>query len=444
MDILIKAGQLILSLSILVILHEMGHFFFARLFNTRVEKFYLFFDAWFSLFKFKKGDTEYGIGWIPLGGYVKISGMIDESMDKEQMAQPAQPWEFRSKPTWQRLLIMIGGVVVNFIAAIVIFWMLLYKYGESYIPVTSAKYGLYYHEMVHELGVKDGDIILKADTFQIETADQISKFLVLHDVKQLTIKRNDSTFTVAVPDDFGQKLIGANVKSVADIRIPFVVDTIIPKMGAAQGGMLKGDSVIAVNEQSTAWFHEFAQVMDKNKGKDVTITVMRDTSIVKLICHVSDKGKVGAGNNSAMKNFEVKTNEYGFWAAFPAGLDRGMTTLSNYAKGLKKVFTKEGVTQMGGFGAMGSLFSPTWDWASFWSLTAIISIILAFMNILPIPALDGGHVLFLLYEIITRRKPSDKFLEYATLAGMIFVIGLILFANGNDVYKWISETFFKN
>jgi regulator of sigma E protease len=439
MDILIKAGQLLLSLSILVILHEAGHFFFARLFKTRVEKFYLFFDAWFSLFKFKKGDTEYGIGWIPLGGYVKISGMIDESMDKEQLALPPQPWEFRSKPAWQRLLIMIGGVLVNFVAAIIIFWMLLYKYGESYIPVTSAKYGLYYHSMMHDLGIKDGDIIVKADTVTIKSPEQISKLLILHDISELTVVRHDSTFKVAIPEDFSQKLLGAEVKSVADIRIPFVVDTVIPDMGAAKAGFMKGDSIVKLDGKQAIWYNQFVELIDNYKGKEVTITVMRDTVAVDLHCPVSDKGKIGIGNTSPLKYFDVKTTEYGFLSALPAGIDKGVNTLSNYAKGMKKLFTKEGASQIGGFGAMGSLFSPTWDWASFWSLTAIISIILAFMNILPIPALDGGHVLFLMYEIITRRKPSDKFLEYAQVVGMVILIGLLLFANGNDIFKWIFK-----
>lgn len=439
MDILIKAGQLLLSLSILVILHEAGHFFFARLFKTRVEKFYLFFDAWFSLFKFKKGDTEYGIGWIPLGGYVKISGMIDESMDKEQMALPPQPWEFRSKPAWQRLLIMIGGVLVNFVAAIIIFWMLLYKYGESYIPVTSAKYGLYYHSMMHDLGIKDGDIIVKADTVTIKSSEQISKLLILHDIKELTVVRHDSTFKVAVPEEFSQKILGAEIKSVADVRIPFVVDTVIPGMGAAKAGFMKGDSIVKLDGKPAVWYNQFVELIDNYKSKEVTITVMRDTVAVDLLCQVSDKGKIGIGNTSPLKYFEVKTTEYDFFSALPAGIDKGVNTLSNYAKGMKKLFTKEGATQIGGFGAMGSLFSPTWDWASFWSLTAIISIILAFMNILPIPALDGGHVLFLMYEIITRRKPSDKFMEYAQMVGMVILIGLLLFANGNDIFKWIFK-----
>lgn len=439
MDILIKAGQLLLSLSILVILHEAGHFFFARLFKTRVEKFYLFFDAWFSLFKFKKGDTEYGIGWIPLGGYVKISGMIDESMDKEQLALPPQPWEFRSKPAWQRLLIMIGGVLVNFVAAIIIFWMLLYKYGESYIPVTSAKYGLYYHSMMHDLGIKDGDIIVKADTATIKSSEQISKLLILHDISELTVIRHDSTFKVAVPEEFSQKILGAEIKSVADVRIPFVVDTVIPGMGAAKAGFMKGDSIVKLDGKPAVWYNQFVELIDNYKSKEVTITVMRDTVAVDLLCQVSDKGKIGIGNTSPLKYFEVKTTEYDFFSALPAGIDKGVNTLSNYAKGMKKLFTKEGATQIGGFGAMGSLFSPTWDWASFWSLTAIISIILAFMNILPIPALDGGHVLFLMYEIITRRKPSDKFMEYAQMVGMVILIGLLLFANGNDIFKWIFK-----
>lgn len=435
MDILIKAGQLILSLSILVILHEFGHFFFARLFKTRVEKFYLFFDPWFSLFKFKKGDTEYGVGWIPLGGYVKISGMIDESMDKEQMQQPAQSWEFRSKAPWQRLLIMVGGVLVNFLAAIVIYWLLLYTYGETYVPVSGAKHGLYYHELVKELGVKDGDVIVKADTFKVETIRDITTHVLLDQVKLLTVQRGDSIFTVSVPEDFHKKVIGAEVKVLADFRIPFVVDSVVAGMGAAQGGMMKGDSIVRVEGQPAAWYHEFVSLLGEQKGKSIKITVWRDTSMVDLVCQVSDNGKVGIGNKAPLDLFEIKTVEYGFFEALPAGIAKGSRTLSNYVKQLPLLFSKEGARQIGGFGTMGSLFPSVWDWHAFWDLTALLSVVLAFMNILPIPALDGGHVIFLLYEIITRRKPSDKFLEYAQIVGMALLFGLLIYANGNDIFR---------
>jgi regulator of sigma E protease len=439
MEILIKVCQLLLSLSILVVLHELGHFLFAKLFKTRVEKFYLFFDPWFSLFKYKKGETEYGIGWLPLGGYVKISGMIDESMDKEQMKLPPQPHEFRSKPTWQRLLIMVGGVTVNFLTAIVIYWMLLYSYGEQYVPVSSAKYGLYYNEMAHEIGLKDGDVVTKADNYPIDVPNDIPKYIAIYNAKTLTLTRGDSTITINVPSDFGQKLIGSGIKGFADLQVPVVVDSILPKGSASLAGMIKGDSIININDKPASFFHLFSAILAENKGKEVTIAVMRDTSVVDLKCNVSELGKIGIGFQGLSHYFEVKVTKYSFWEALPAGVSEGYSTLANYVKGLSKIFTKEGVKQLGGFGAIGGLFPPAWNWGAFWSLTALLSVILAFMNILPIPALDGGHVMFLLYEMVTGRKPSDKFLEYAQIVGMILLLTLLVYANGNDIFKYFSK-----
>ncbi len=435
MNILVQAGQLLLSLSILVIIHELGHFTFAKIFKTRVEKFYLFFNPWFSIFKFKKGETEYGLGWLPLGGYVKISGMIDESMDKEAMKQPPQPWEFRSKPAWQRLLIMIGGVLVNFIAAIFIYWMLLYSVGEQYIPVSNAKYGLYYTDLGHKIGLKDGDLVIKADNFQIDGVEDIAKYLILDDVKTLTIKRADSTLTLNVPEGYSQQLIAEGRKGFANIQVPFVVDSVVPDNNAAKAGILKGDSIVMVNGHPAAFYHQFVAILGENKGKEVNITVARDTARLNLKCQVSDDGRIGIGNLPISRYFIVKTTQYSFFGAFPAGVEKGFGILFSYVKQLKKIFTKEGIKQVGGFGTMGSLFLPVWDWVAFWSLTGLISIILAFMNILPIPALDGGHVLFLLYEMVTGRKPSDKFMEYAQIAGMILLLALLIYANGNDIFK---------
>ncbi len=439
MVILIKICQLILSLSILVVLHELGHFLFAKLFKTRVEKFYLFFDPWFSLFKYKKGETEYGIGWLPLGGYVKISGMIDESMDKEQMKLPPQPYEFRSKPAWQRLLIMIGGVTVNFLLAIFIYWMLLYSYGEKYIPLSSAKYGLYYNETAKELGLKDGDIVLKADNYTIDVPTDISKYIAIYNAKTLTVKRGDSTLVIDVPSTFNQQIIKNGIKGFANFQFPVIVDSVIPNDNAFIAGMIKGDSIISVNSNPASFDHQFGALLDENKGKDVTITVKRDTSIVNLVCKVSDQGKIGVAKRNPYLFFEVKTITYSFWAALPAGISNGYNILESYVKGLSKIFTKEGVKQLGGFGAIGGLFPSSWDWVAFWNLTAFLSVILAFMNILPIPALDGGHVIFLLYEMVTGRKPSDKFLEYAQMVGMLLLLTLLVYANGNDIYR----SFFK-
>ena len=434
MDIFIKAIQLVLSLSILVILHEFGHFFFAKLFKTRVEKFYLFFNPWFSLFKYKKGETEYGIGWLPLGGYVKISGMIDESMDKEALKQPAQPWEFRAKPAWQRLLIMVGGVVVNFITALVIFWFVLYTWGQAYYDADSAKYGFYYTPVAHETGIQDGDRITYVDSFKVVTVSDIAKHILLEDATEVTVVRGDSTFKLHLPEEFGQKIMASGVKMFAGFRIPTVIDTVVSKSAAAEAGLMKGDSVVAVNGQPASFFHQFQKAIVSNAGKDLTVDVVRGGQNVELTVHVPKKGIIGIGNKQP-DFIKVKRFKYGFWEAAPAGIKKGFNILIDYVKQLKLIFTKEGVKQLGGFGTMGNLFPATWDWYVFWSNTALISLILAFMNILPIPALDGGHVLFLLYEIISGRKPSDKFLEYAQVAGMVLLFGLLLYANGNDIFK---------
>ena len=434
MDIFLKAVQLILSLSILVILHEFGHFFFAKLFKTRVEKFYLFFNPWFSLFKYKKGETEYGLGWLPLGGYVKISGMIDESMDKEAMKLPAQPWEFRAKPAWQRLLIMIGGVLVNFITALVIFWLVLFTWGQAYLEADSAKYGFHFSPVAHEIGLHDGDIITHVDTFKVKEVNDVARYILLDDAKDLTVVRNNSTITIPIPDDYDQKIIASGVKSFAEFQIPTVIDSVVPKRGAAKAGILKGDSVIAVNGKPAIYFHQFVNEVVSNAGQKISVELFRDTTLMAINVQVSKKGKIGVGNKQP-DFIEIKQFKYGFWEAAPAGIKKGFNILIDYIKQLKLIFTKEGVKQLGGFGTIGNLFPASWDWYAFWSNTALLSLILAFMNILPIPALDGGHVLFLLYEIITGRKPSDKFMEYAQVAGMIFLFGLLLYANGNDIFK---------
>jgi len=437
MDILIKAGQLILSLSILVILHEFGHFFFAKLFKTRVEKFYLFFDPWFSLFKFKKGDTEYGVGWLPLGGYVKISGMIDESMDKEAMKQEPKPYEFRSKKAYQRLLIMVGGVLVNFLLAFFIFWMTLYTWGDSYLDVKDANYGLAYNPVLYELGIQDGDIVTHADTFKIKKASDIAHKILIENISQLTVKRGDSIFTINIPKTLSDTLLANEIKELATIRFPFVVDSVLNNDNADKAGIIAGDSLVSVNDTPTVYYHEATKAFDENSGKRVTLGLIRNGELTKIRCEVSPKGKLGVYPKTS---FLVPTYiTYSFWEALPAGISKGINTLVGYVKQLKLVFTKEGVKHIGGFGAIGNMFPPEWDWSAFWELTGLLSVILAFMNILPIPALDGGHVLFLLYEIVSGRKPSEKFLEYAQVAGMILLLTLLVYANGNDIFKWISR-----
>lgn len=435
MDFAIKTVQLLLSLSFLIIIHECGHFFFARLFNTRVEKFYLFFDPWFSLFKMKKGDTEYGIGWLPLGGYVKISGMIDESMDKEQLSKPAEPWEFRAKPAWQRLLIMVGGVFVNLIGALLIFWMILFTWGESYIPAKEAKYGLQFHPVMHEIGLQDGDQVLSMDQKPIESISEIAKNIFLEDVKVMQVKRGDSIINIDIPNDFSKVLLAKEVKMVATYQIPTVVDSVLAGSNAEKGGLMKGDSIVSIDNLSIPYFHQFTSEAKKHSNLTIQLGVYRGGQLDTLSVLVSEAGTLGFATKGPDRFLKIETREYGFFEALPAGISMGVDLLTNYIKQFKLVFSKEGVKQLGGFGAIGNLFPKAWDWTIFWYNTAFLSLMLAFMNILPIPALDGGHVLFLLYEMVSGRKPGDKFMEYAQITGMIILFSLLIYANGNDIFK---------
>ncbi len=439
MDILIKALQLILSLSILVITHEAGHFFFAKLFKTRVEKFYLFFDPWFSLFKFKKGETEYGIGWLPLGGYVKIAGMIDESMDKEQMKQPAQPWEFRSKPAWQRLLIMLGGVLVNFISAPLIFWMVLYTWGETYLPLSEAKYGMQFHPVMHEIGFEDGDIIVGVDGHEVQTSKEVTNPILFGECQEVNIVRGDSAMNIAIPAEFFRRFLAEDATYMMAMRMPAVIDSTLEGHGAREAQMLRGDSIVGVGSVSVSSYDEFRNELAKNKDTNVDIAIVRNGENDTLSVKVDAEGRIGVYVYGYERWFKTATRYYGFFEACPAGIEKGYELLTNYLKQIPMLFTKEGATKVGGFGTIGSMFPSTWDWQSFWFNTAFLAIILAVMNILPIPALDGGHVLFLLVEIITRRKPSDKFLEYAQTVGMTLLLALVLYANFNDVIRAFFE-----
>ncbi len=438
MDIFIKAAQFVLSLSILIVAHEMGHFLFAKLFKTRVEKFYLFFDPWFSLFKIKKGETEYGIGWLPLGGYVKISGMIDESMDKEQMMQPPQPWEFRSKPAWQRLLIMVGGVTVNFIMAFFIYAMILFVWGREYVPVKNAVYGYEFCETALKNGFQNGDKIIAVDGVEYELLGDVVNKIVFDHVKTVTIERNGQQLDLVMPDNLTGQVLAANEKKrFASEIYPFVIETPRQDYPAGKAGLQEGDVMMAVNGIATPSANDFVKEIKSNTGKDIQLTIERNGVEQTIGLPVTSDGVIGI---SLQRNvLQTKRIEYGFWESFPAGVKFGVNTLTDYVSKLGLIFTKEGVKQLGGFGSIANLFPTKWDWLSFWTMTAFLSIILAFMNILPIPALDGGHVLFLLYEMITGRKPSDKFLEHAQLVGMFILIGLLLFANGNDIVKLFSK-----
>ncbi|MEI7595581.1 MAG: RIP metalloprotease RseP [Bacteroidota bacterium] len=436
MEIIIKASQLILSLSILVILHELGHFIPAKLFKTRVEKFYLFFDPWFSIFKFKKNDTEYGIGWVPLGGYVKISGMIDESMDKEQMKLPAQPWEFRSKPTWQRLIIMIGGVSVNLILAVIIYIGLMFFQGEHKLPIKNLKYGIVSDSLLKKYNIQNGDKLISIEGNVNADMLDVSKDIFIRKARILEIQRGDSVFTVTLPKDIDYQMVSAGSKGIIEARIPYLIDSITVASPAKTAGLIAGDSIVAVNQTPVKFYDEITREFNKNKNKEIALSIYRDRKPLELKITPTKEGKIGVIINTSLKKiFSTEKIEYSFLQSIPAGFHLCIQTLSDYVVSMKFIFTKKGVQQMGGFGTIGNLFGAQWDWVSFWNLTAFLSVILAFMNILPIPALDGGHVMFLLYEIITGRKPNEKFMEYAQTAGMILLLGLLLFANGNDIFK---------
>ena len=433
--VLVKALQLILSLSILVLIHEFGHFIFARIFKVRVEKFYLFFDPWFSLFKFKpkNSETEYGVGWLPLGGYCKISGMIDESMDKEAMAQPPKPYEFRSKPAGQRLMIMIGGVLFNFLLALLIYSMLLFKDGDTYLPLKNIKAGMEFSETFLNVGFRDGDILLRADEVELERFGEDCFRSVLN-AKTVTVLRDGVETEITIPEDMAQRVM-RDKKGFANIRYPMVVHEVNPGSPASVAGLQPNDSIVSINGVVTPTFFEVAEQLDQNKDRDVTVGLYRAGISQAVILHTDTAGLMGVYTKTPFQVYPTVTREYSFLEAFPAGIMLGVNTLKGYVSDMKYVFTKEGCSSLGGFGTIANLFPDVWDWSYFWKMTAFLSIMLAFMNILPIPALDGGHVMFLLYEVITRRKPSDKFLEYAQVAGMIILFALLIYANGNDLVR---------
>ncbi len=435
MEILIKGAQLILSLSILVVLHELGHFLPARYFGTRVEKFYLFFDPWFSIWKKTWKGTEFGIGWIPFGGYVKISGMVDESMDKEQMAKPPEPWEFRSKPAWQRLIIMVGGVTVNLILGFALYSMILFVWGRDYLPLDQVRYGVHPSEVMKSQGVQEGDLIKSIDGKEPRTLEDVTKAILIDGARTLGVVRNGSTMELKLSSDVTDRILDAKERSLFAPRVPFIVDTIMPDGTAAASELRKGDRVLQVDGADAEYFNDFRLAMAEHKGATVKVLVERNGEKVTMDMAVSDEGLVGAGNRSPLAYFNFAQERFTFLESIPAGINFGLETLGGYVRSLKLLFSASGASQIGGFGAIGGLFSPTWDWQVFWNMTAFLSIVLAFMNILPIPALDGGHVVFLLYEIIFRRAPNQRVMEVAQMIGMLLLLGLILFANGNDLFK---------
>ena len=489
MTILIKVLQFFLSLSILIFVHELGHFLAAKAFKTRVEKFYLFFDWGFSLFRCKKvngkwrfkffsknvpekytvteykdaagkkqknydpidlntlpeddwrrsDETEYGIGWFPLGGYNKIAGMVDESMDKSQMQQPPKPWEFRSKPAWQRFIIMVAGVFMNVVLAVAIYIGLLAKEGEQYLPTSEVnKYGISVDSLGYELGFRDGDKILAIDGEYIENFSQVPMQIILDKAKTVEVERDGKNFVINLPEDAVTKLLGSQDANFISYRTPFVVADVMDNSAAQAGGLKSGDVIIGINEIQTPYYQDFVKNIKQFRNQDIDVIVLRDADTLALAMHLPDEGVIGAYCQTYLTDyFELETKEYTFFQAIPAGFSKTFSELSDYWKQVKLIFTPKtkAYESVGGFISIGRIFPDQWIWSIFWRMTAFLSVALAVMNILPIPALDGGHILFLLFEIITRRKPSDKFMEIAETVGLVIVLGLVILANGNDIIR---------
>lgn len=446
MDVFVKIVQLLLSLSILVLFHEFGHFLFAKLFKTRVEKFYMFFNPWFSLFKFKKGETEYGIGWLPLGGYVKIAGMIDESMDTAQMRKPAQPWEFRSKPAWQRLLIMLGGVMVNVVFAFLIYIMVLYTWGETYLPAENVKYGVVCDPLFEKMGMQTGDIVVSLDSVKVERFSDILADMTLDHPQTVQVEREGKLISLDIPETFTADLLALSSKNNrVRLLVPrqLMDSTYVAEFAdysaAYDAGIRKGDKILAVNGRTFRFYDEFTDMLAANADSRVETKVLRGKDTLQFAFDLGNDGKFGIYFGST-ERLELAFRKYSFGEAIPAGIAKGAQTISSYLKQLKLIFSPrvEAYKSVGGVMMMGSIFPGVWDWQIFWELTAFISIMLAVVNILPIPALDGGHVLFLLYEVITRRKPSEKFMEYAQITGMMILLGLFILANVNDIVRFFG------
>jgi len=456
---LIRAFQLILSLSILVLIHELGHFLFARLFKVRVEKFYMFFNPAFSIFRAKKingklkfswfsktapesfkavpDKTEFGLGWVPLGGYCAISGMIDESMNKEAMAEPAKPWEFRSQNAGKRLLIMVGGVLFNFILALMIYSAVLNIWGEEYLPVENATMGMDYSPAGHEAGFVDGDRLISADGVAFEQFNDEAMRLIAN-AKTVVVLRDTQEVLIQMPQKFMETLITGE-QGFAGFRFPTVIKEVSTGSPCDKAGLLSGDSLTAINGKQTVTFPAFVEELGKNKEKTIKLEYYRNGVAQTIQITPDANGKLGFITSLPEDIYATRVEKFSFFSSIPAGINKGIGKLTGYASDMKYAFTKAGAQSLGGFGTLGKLFPAEIDWKHFWETTAFLSIILAFMNILPIPALDGGHILFLFYEIIFRRKPSDKFMEYAQMTGMFLLLALLVYANGNDLYRWLFK-----
>ena len=438
--------QLFVSLSILIALHEFGHFAAARFFKTRVDKFYLFFDFLFplsnvlnfSLFKKKVGDTEYGIGWFPLGGYVKIAGMVDESMDKEQMKLPPQPWEYRAKPAWQRLIIIMGGILVNFILGIILYIIALFVWGEEYLPTENVKYGIACDSIALSMGLQNGDKILSVDNNKVESFYKIPAEIILNMSKTVQVERNGEKVSIDIPDNFVGDVVKNNPRGFIAPRFPFVAEDFVKESVASKSGLQKNDKLIGVNGLNITYFDEFRKEIQKNKNKEVSVKALRNNKdTISLLIKVPESGLLGIIPKSDEFFLAYSRTDYNLFQAIPAGVNKTFNTLSFYIKQFKLIFSPkvEGYKQLGGFASMANTFPKEFTMENFILITAFISIILAFMNFLPIPMLDGGYVVFILYEMITRKQPSEKFMEYTNYVGMIFLFGLMIYANGNDVFR---------
>lgn len=434
--------QLLLSLSFLVIIHECGHFFPAKWFKTRVEKFYLFFDPWFSLFKFKKGETEYGIGWLPLGGYVKISGMVDESFDTEKLKEEPKPYEFRSKPAWQRLIIMLGGVTVNFIAGFLLFAFVLFKWGDEFIPNAALKNGIYTDSLARAIGLKDGDHILKVGDKNFINFDSrvIRREIVINGVTTMTVQRDGQPITIPIQDRFTQELSSHKYKNASLIgpRVSYKVAKFPEASPAQNAGMMVGDVIIGINDQPTLYAHEVTKALNDKKGDSIRVKVTRNLEEKDFVFALTKDKNMGAFLETDLK---IERKKYGFVESFPAGIKKGVGFLSDQIKAFGRMFKNEikAKDSLGGFASITSLFPETWDWEDFIRITAVLSLVLGFMNLLPIPGLDGGHVIFLLFEMISGRKLSDKFIEKATMVGFVLLIALMIYANGLDVFRFLKK-----
>lgn len=448
MEFLIKAGQLILSLSILVTLHELGHFVPARLFGTRVEKFFLFFDWKFALWKRKIGDTVFGIGWIPLGGYVKISGMIDESMDKEQkerLRKPPEPWEFRAKPVWQRLVVMLGGVTVNAILGFLIYALVMFTWGREYIALEKLPYGIDASALMERQGFRDGDRIVEMPGFHPRTVGDVSIAMLIDDARHVVVERGGARHDIFLPATIHDSIMESGDKLQLGVRIPFFIDSVMPGTCADSArSFRRGDRVLEVDGASTPFFGDFVAAVGARKSGRVEVMVAREGHQVRIPVNVDAEGRVGLkprplDSIPAMREAIVR-ERYGLFSSIPAGLSFGLEQLRLNVVSFKLLFRRSGVKQMGGLGSMAKAYGAHWDWQHFWQTTAFLSFALAFLNVLPIPALDGGHVVFLLYEWVARRPAPQKVLEYAQMAGMVFLLTVIVAVNGHDIYKWITNS----